>query len=190
MSAASGQTSFLARYIYCTPTFNRKINKPPLSENDGIKVLQSRVLSFRNKRDKTYYFDLMIEEATGIRFVKISEVIGGYRTHILVAFDNLHDLYSLLQKGKYHELDEGKAYATLKDSKVFEDKSYDFIIWEANILGERDHIEICETGKAYPHLIKNRHQQFDTGKFRILISKNKLPSFLAELDELILDMSL
>ena len=137
----------------------------------------------------------MIQEATGIRFVKISEkgfdqlTLRQYRSHIFVAFDLIHDIIVLLQQGKHQEKNEGKAYASLKDSKVFEDKNYEFIVWDRNINGERSHIQICETGLSYANLIKNRDPLRVSGTFRILISKNSLPSFIGELDYLILDAS-
>ena len=144
---------------------------------------------------KVYFFDLMIEEATAIRFVKISEksidpsTSRPYRTHILVGFDLIHDIVGFLQQGKYQEFNNGEAYNRLKDSKVFDDKNYEFIIWNRNIHGEKSHIEICETGHSYANLIKNRDPLVDRGTFRILISKNGLTSFLTELDGLIFDAS-
>ena len=137
----------------------------------------------------------MIEKATGIRFVKLSEQgidqYSGrtYRGHILVGFDLIHDIINLLQQGQYQETSQGQAYAQLKDSKVFEDKYYDFIVWDRNIDGEKTHIQICETGHSYANLIKNRDPSRGSGTFRIVISKNSLSSFIEELDHLIFDAS-
>ena len=171
--------------IHCSPKLNKTANKPPLPEHDGINVLKSRSV-FCN--EKIYYLDLMSEEATGKRFVKISEFdrIQKFRTHILIGLDDVNDIISHLQKGKYEVFHDGESYASYY-SKLFENKQYNFIIWERRIYSDREHIEICETGDTYAKLIKGRDPVIDTGTFRILISKRKLENFITELEAIMFD---
>ena len=184
----TGQHLSLIKNIHCSSTSYRNWSKPPLSECQGINVISSRCLFF-DKNDKTYYFDLMIEEATRLKFVKISEVDPDrrLRTHVLVGVDDINNVISILEKGIYQKFSGGTAYSVLADSKVFEDKRYVFIIWKRNIKGERDHIEIQENGHTYAHLIKNRDPLTASGSFRILISKNKLSAFIIELEGVLFD---
>ena len=175
----------LIRRIHCSPKLNKKVNKPPLSEHDGINVLSSRSLSCH---EKVYFLDLMSEKETAKKFVKISEFdrIQKIRNHILIGINDVNDIISHLQKGKYELFHDGESYATY-NSKLFENKQYDFIVWERRIYADREHIEICETGDTYAELIKGRDPIIVTGTFRILISKRHLNNFITELESTLFD---
>ena len=180
--------SSFVKWIHLSPILSSRIKKPPLSELPNVDVLVSRKLFLE---EVIYYFDLMQEKESGVRFVKISEQgqkhNKKHRSHIMVGLADLPSFSNILNQGKYKEaIDDSETYGTLGESKVFKDKRYDFIVWGRGPYSNLVHIEIKETGRTYNNLVKNRDPSFDSyGVFRIVISTKNLQGFLNELDELI-----
>lgn len=176
------------KWIHHSTILCYRVEKPPLKELPNIDVLVSRKLFLA---DIVYYFDLMKEKQTGMRFIKISEVNlnqSRKRAHIVVGLTDVHSFINILNEGKHKgAIDDGETYGVLEESKVFEDKRYEFNVWGSGKYTKRVQIEIKETGRAYPSLIKNRDPNMEHGIFRIIISTAHLQGFINELDEVILD---
>ena len=157
--------------------------------NKNIKLLISRKLY---KVVIVYYFDVFEDLESGIRFIKISEVEARSRkrSHILVALDDANHFIKILGEGLHkQEIDDiNEPFAVFEESNVLEEKTYEFTIWSRKIRNTRVHIDIRESGRAYPNLIKNRDPEEKYGVFGIIVSQTDLMDFIRELEDLILDI--
>jgi len=174
------------KWIHCSPTLSYEIGKPPLNELENVNVVISRKLYLGKK---CFYFDCMEEKDSGIRFVKISEVItkSNTRDHVLVSLEDLPEFTNKLAMGKNKEIEDDvdEPYEKIEESKVFGEKRYEFKVWHRSFASEKVHIQIKETGRTYANLIKNRDPDIEYGTFRLLISKYAINDFIAELDAIL-----